>query len=172
MGADGAPRLLLAGSPVAFPNWKLPTLIEEMGAVIVADETCAAGRYLYDPVGVAEGSMTEMMRGIAARLIMPCTCPSFSPNDDRLYRLRQMVKDFRIDGVIYHVLKGCLIYDFEVARVERAMKEIGVPLLRVETDYNPEDVEQLRTRVEAFVEMTGAARSKARDSSDAVLRGN
>jgi len=162
VGGEGSPRILLAGSPAAFPNWKLPMLIEEMDAVIVADETCAADRFLYDPVGVTEGSMTEMVRAIAARLIMPCTCPSFSPNDDRIYRLRQMAKDFKIDGVIYHVLKGCLIYDFEVGRVERAMKELGIPLLRVETDYNPEDVEPLRTRIEAFVEMTGAKPAEVR----------
>ena len=152
-----APRLLLAGSPAIFPNWKLPLLIEEMGGVIAADESCVADRYLYDPVGAIEGNVTEMVRALAARLIMPCTCPSFSPNEDRLYRLRYLVKEFKITGVIYHVLKGCLIYDFEVVRVERLMKELGVPVLRVETDYNPEDVEQLRTRIEAFVEMTRSA---------------
>ena len=167
-----APRVLLAGSPVVFPNWKLPMLIEEMGGVVVIDETCMADRLLYDPVGVSEGSMTEMIRGIAARLIMPCTCPSFSPNEDRMYRLRQLVEKFRVDGVIYHVLKGCMIYDFEVARVERMMKEAGVPLLRVETDYNPEDVEQLRTRIEAFLEMTGAKKSEARCESNEILCGN
>ena len=170
--ADSAPRILLAGSPVAFPNWKLPTLIEEMGAVVVMDETCMADRFLYDPVGVTEGSMTEMIRAIAARLIMPCTCPSFSPNEDRMFRLKQLAEKFRIDGVIYHVLKGCMIYDFEVARVERMMKEAGIPLLRVETDYNPEDVEQLRTRIEAFVEMTGAKKNEVKRDPGEVLCGN
>lgn len=172
VAAPGAPRILLAGSPVAFPNWKLPRLIEDMGGVVVIDETCLADRFLYDPVGLSEGSMTEMIRGIAARLIMPCTCPSFSPNEDRMHRLKQLVDKFRVDGVIYHVLKGCMIYDFEVARVERMMKQAGIPLLRVETDYNPEDVEQLRTRIEAFLEMTGANTSKARCESNGVLCGS
>lgn len=165
----GAPRILLAGSPVVFPNWKLPMLIEEMGGVVVIDETCMADRFLYDPVGVSEGSMTEMIRGIAARLIMPCTCPSFSPNEDRMYRLKQLIDKFRVDGVIYHVLKGCMIYDFEVARVEKVMKQAGVPLLRVETDYNPEDVEQLRTRIEAFLEMTGANKREDQCESHGIL---
>jgi len=47
-----------------------------------------------------------------------------------------------------------------------------VPLLRVETDYNPEDVEQLRTRIEAFLEMTGAKKSEARCESNEILCGN
>ncbi|MDD4457146.1 MAG: 2-hydroxyacyl-CoA dehydratase family protein [Syntrophotalea acetylenica] len=148
-----APRIMLAGAPPVFPNWKLPLLIEEMGGMLVTDESCIGDRYLYDPVGAVENTMEDMMVALASRYLMPCTCPSFAPNEDRLFRLRQAVTDFRIEGVLYHVLKGCVIYDFELLRVEALMAELGVPVLRIETDYNPEDIEQLRTRVEAFVEM-------------------
>jgi benzoyl-CoA reductase/2-hydroxyglutaryl-CoA dehydratase subunit BcrC/BadD/HgdB len=150
-----APRIMIAGCPPLFPNWKIPLLIEEMGAVIVTDESCMGNRYLYDPVGHTENSLTDMMVGLAARYIMPCVCPSFAPNEDRLFRLLQMAEEFAVDGVVYHVLKGCVIYDFELARVEKIMKEKDIPLMRIETDYSPEDLEQLRTRVEAFVEMLG-----------------
>jgi benzoyl-CoA reductase/2-hydroxyglutaryl-CoA dehydratase subunit BcrC/BadD/HgdB len=158
--SEQTPRILLAGCPSVFPNWKIPLLIEEMGAVIVADESCMGDRFLYDPVGITEKSMKDMMTGIAARYLMPCVCPSFSPNDDRLYRLTQMCAEFKVDGIIYHVLKGCVSYDFELSRVERSMKERDIPVLRIETDYNPEDVEQLRTRIEAFVEMLGSKNQK------------
>jgi benzoyl-CoA reductase/2-hydroxyglutaryl-CoA dehydratase subunit BcrC/BadD/HgdB len=150
---EQSPRVLLAGSPVIFPTMKIPSLIEQMGGVVVCDESCMGDRYLYDPVGYGEKSLREQMTGIASRYLMPCICPSFAPNDERLTRLEQMVEDYQVDGIIYHVLKGCIIYDFEIHRVERVMKEKGIPLLRVETDYNPEDVEQLRTRIEAFIEM-------------------
>lgn len=155
-----APRLMLAGSPVVFPSFKIPALIEQMGGAAVCDESCLGDRYLYDPAGHAEKSLRERMTGIASRYLMPCTCPSFAPNDERLTRLAQMADDCRVDGVIYHVLKGCIIYDFEIHRVERVMREKGIPLLRVETDYNPEDVEQLRTRIEAFIEMLKEKRAE------------
>jgi benzoyl-CoA reductase/2-hydroxyglutaryl-CoA dehydratase subunit BcrC/BadD/HgdB len=71
-----------------------------------------------------------------------------------------MVEDFNIDGIIYYVLKGCIIYDFELIRVEKIMKEKNIPVLRIETDYNPEDIEQLRTRIEAFVEMLGTKKKQ------------
>ena len=157
---SNAPRVLIAGCPPIFPNWKIPSLIEEMGAVIVADESCMGSRYLYDPAGITEKSMRNMMAGIAARYLMPCVCPSFAPNEDRLYRLLQMVDEFKISGIIYHVLKGCVIYDFELIRVEKIMKEKNIPVLRIETDYSPEDIEQLRTRIEAFVEMLGTKMKK------------
>ncbi|MBU1056023.1 MAG: 2-hydroxyacyl-CoA dehydratase family protein [Proteobacteria bacterium] len=148
--SEKTPRILIAGSPAIFPNLKLPGLIEEMGGIVVYDESCAGDRYLYDPVGSTENTLNDQITGIASRYMAPCVCPSFAPNDDRLIMLKKMVTEYRVDGIIYHVLKGCIIYDFELNRVE---KENGLPLLRIETDYNPEDVEQLRTRIEAFIEM-------------------
>jgi benzoyl-CoA reductase/2-hydroxyglutaryl-CoA dehydratase subunit BcrC/BadD/HgdB len=147
------PRIYIAGSPAIFPNLKIATLVEEMGGIVVADESCAGDRYLYDPVGSTENNLRDQMAGIASRYLAPCVCPSFTPNDDRLIMIQRMVADFAVDGILYHVLKGCVVYDFEVHRVENALKSSKRPLLRIETDYTPEDVEQLRTRIEAFLEM-------------------
>lgn len=147
------PRILIAGSPAVFPNLKIPSLVEEMGGLVVCDESCAGDRLLYDPVGPAEKNLKTQIAALGSRYMAPCICPSFTPNDDRLIVLKRMVRDFSVDGILYHVLKGCVVYDFEVHRVERAFKDQGVALLRIETDYNPEDVEQLRTRIEAFLEM-------------------
>jgi len=36
--------------------------------------------------------------------------------------------------------------------VEKALEAKKIPTLRIETDYNMEDLGQLKTRVEAFVE--------------------
>lgn len=148
-----APRILIAGSPVIFPNLKLPNLIEELGAILVADESCVGERALYDPVGHPERNLRAQLTALAARTLMPCICPSFAPNEDRLVTLRRMIASHRVDGVVYHVLKGCVVYDFEVGRVEATLKALQIPVVRIETDYSPEDVEQLRTRIEAFVEM-------------------
>ena len=41
----------------------------------------------------------------------------------------------------------------EAIPVEKALESKNIPVLRIETDYSMEDVGQLKTRVEAFVEM-------------------
>ena len=64
-----------------------------------------------------------------------------------------MIADNQIDGIIYHVLRGCLVYDYEYTLLEKTFGEKGIPIIRVESDYNEEDVEQLRIRIEAFIEM-------------------
>lgn len=150
---DNTPRILLTGSPVAFPNFKLPLLIEEMGGLLAADETCMGERGLYDPPALVDRSVDGIFRALANRATRPCTCPSFTDNRRRLYRVRQLIEDYQIQGVIYHVLRGCLVYDYEYRRMEEELEQLGIPIIRIETDYNEEDVEQLRIRVEAFLEL-------------------
>lgn len=157
------PRLLLTGSPVAFPNIKLPLLIEETGGALVADETCMGERFLYDPLAVWDQSFDGYMRAMATRSIRPCTCPTFWDSSTRIYRLKQMIKENQVEGIVYHVLRGCLVYDFEYQLIEEEMEKLGIPIIRVETDYNEEDIEQLRIRIEAFVELI-----KLRDTTKGI----
>jgi benzoyl-CoA reductase/2-hydroxyglutaryl-CoA dehydratase subunit BcrC/BadD/HgdB len=148
----GAPRILLTGSPVILPTWKIPRLIEESGAVLVADEICTGAKVVWDPVYVVDWSMEEMMLGLADRYLMN-SCACFTPNRARIERLLQFVEKFRASGVLYHVLMGCYIYSIEGRHIEKSLLEKGTPMLTIETDYSTEDVEQIRTRIEAFIEM-------------------
>ena len=155
------PRILISGSPVIFPNMKIPLLIEEMGGIFAADETCMGERGLSDPAVVVDGSFDGMLRALANQVIRPCSCPTFVKNEERIYRIRQMINDYQIEGVIYHVLRGCLIYDYEYQVLEEEMGRVGIPIIRLESDYNEEDVEQLRIRIEAFIELIRLKEKKA-----------
>ncbi|MCU7935324.1 MAG: 2-hydroxyacyl-CoA dehydratase family protein [Candidatus Thiodiazotropha sp. (ex Dulcina madagascariensis)] len=148
----GAARIMLTGSPMVFPNWKVPSIIEELDGVLVADEFCTSNRYLNDMVAVDEGTVSDMVQAVAERYLLPSTCPIFSNTIDRQDRLLQLIDDYRVEGVIYHILKGCHPYDVETKIIEQLMERRGIPMLKIETDYSPQDVEQLRTRIEAFQE--------------------
>jgi benzoyl-CoA reductase/2-hydroxyglutaryl-CoA dehydratase subunit BcrC/BadD/HgdB len=147
-----AARILLTGSPMVFPNWKVPFIIEDLGGILVADEFCTSQRYLADMVSVDEGTMGDMLMAIAERYVLPCACPTFSNTIERRDRIARLIDEYQVEGVIYHVLKGCHPYDIELKIIEKLLQEKGVPMLKIETDYSPEDVEQLRTRIEAFQE--------------------
>ncbi len=147
-----APRVLLTGAPVAFPNWKIPNLIESSGGALVCDELCTSNRYLNDMVAIDERRLADMIHAIADRYLLPCSCPVFSDMSDRKNKLFTMIDDYNIEGVVYHVLKGCHPYDVELRTIEKEFAQRGISQLKIETDYNPEDTEQLRTRIEAFLE--------------------
>ena len=147
------PRIMLTGSPMIFPNVKVPYLIENAGGLVVADETCIGERGYSDVPVINEHTMDGLIRALAVKAIRPCTCPIFVDTDKRWYRIKQLIEKYKVDGVIYHVLRGCLVYDYEYLSLEKKLEELGVKVLRIETDYSEEDVEQLRIRLEAFIEV-------------------
>jgi benzoyl-CoA reductase/2-hydroxyglutaryl-CoA dehydratase subunit BcrC/BadD/HgdB len=153
VGNADDPRLLLAGSPVVWPNWKIPNIVEESNSVIVTDELCSAERLFYDPVVVDEPTLNDMYRAIGERYLFPCTCPCFSPNNERCDTLMNKINKYRIDGVVFHVLKGCHLNSIESTRVDLMLRKNNIPMLKIESEYDEGDVEQIRTRVEAFLEM-------------------
>lgn len=157
-----APRLLFTGSPAIFPNLKLPMLIEESGGVIVGDETCSSNRMLYDMVSSDEWHINAMVDGIADNYLKPCTCPIFTQNEDRKRKLLQMAKDFKAEGVVYQAFSGCQVYSMEQASITKALNDEGIPVLFVESDYSPDDMGQLSTRIEAFIESLKAKRRRKR----------
>ena len=154
-------RILLTGSPMVFPNWKVPTVIEDLGGILVADEFCTSQRYLSDMVAMDEGTVNDMLMAIAERYVLPCSCPMFSNTLERRDKLLQLIDEYQVEGVIYHILKGCHPYDIELKMMEKVMQDKGIPMLKIETDYSPQDVEQLRTRIEAFQETLKGRRRSA-----------
>ena len=64
-----------------------------------------------------------------------------------------MVKELKADGVLHYSLMFCQPYEHEAIKIEKTLQQAGVPMLSIATDYSMEDVEQLKTRIEAFVEM-------------------
>ncbi len=147
-----APRLMLSGCPMAVPNWKLPYVIESSGAVIVGEESCIGTRNTRDLVDESGESLDELLNAIVDRY-MRIDCACFTPNTERMDNIVSMARDLKADGVIHYGLSFCQPYSIEAFKVEKALKAADIPMLSIETDYGMEDVEQLKTRVEAFVEM-------------------
>jgi benzoyl-CoA reductase/2-hydroxyglutaryl-CoA dehydratase subunit BcrC/BadD/HgdB len=157
-GEEGAARILLAGSPMMYPNFKIPTIVEESGGLIITDELCSGFRLMADPVLVDGMSKKEIYEALAERYFFPCSCPCFSPNDERVRRMKEAVKVFGVEGVVFHTLRGCHLNNLEATKIELALREEGIPMVKLESEYDEGDIEQVRTRVEAFVEMIKARR--------------
>ena len=156
------PRIMITGTPIFWPdNWKLPSLIEEgtPQGVLIADELCSSERLLYDPVGVDEWTMDDMFNAIGERYLMASTCPCFTSkdgNEDRINWILNKVKENHVQGVIYCVVRGCMLYAMEHTKVKHALDKAKIPVYYLDTEYTREDAGQLKTRIEAFLEMINA----------------
>jgi len=149
---ENTPRLLLSGCPMAVPNWKLPYIIEGSGAVVVGEESCIGTRNTRDLVDESGENLEEMIEAIVDRYLkIDCAC--FTPNQERLDNIISLANELKVDGVIHYNLLFCQPYAHESIKIEKFLHDKDIPMLAIETDYSMEDVEQLKTRVEAFVEM-------------------
>ena len=137
---------------MAIPNWKLHHILETAGAAIVCEESCVGTRNFSDLTSENGGTVEEQLEAIAERY-MKINCACFTPNNERLGDIVRLARQYEVDGVVHYNLQFCHTYANEAVRVEKVLEKEGIPLLRIETDYSDEDVGQLRTRVDAFLEM-------------------
>ncbi len=152
VAAKESPRILISGSPMAIPNWKLHALIEGSGAVVVGEESCIGERNFRTLLNENFSSLEKGLEMIADRYItIDCAC--FTPNDERMDNIKELSKRLKGDGVIHYALQFCTPYMMEAYRAKKAVDSAGLPFLRIETDYSMEDFGQLKTRLEAFLEV-------------------
>ena len=149
---DERPWVLLAGSPIVFPNEKLPNLLEASG-LYLADRADPITLQTDIPCADTGHSVPGMLRRTADLRVRMETSGSWISNDGLLSAVQCRLEHLPVSGIVWHVLKGQIEYDFELPRVEALAAEYGVPVIRLETDYQQQDVEQLRIRLEAFAEM-------------------
>jgi benzoyl-CoA reductase/2-hydroxyglutaryl-CoA dehydratase subunit BcrC/BadD/HgdB len=147
-------RVIVSGCPMAVPNWKLPWIIESSGALMVGEESCVGERGTRNMVSDSGNTVDDLIDGIVDRYF-DIDCAIFTPNPDRLEHIKEMVKKYNADGVIHYCLNFCQPYQMESVPVTKALSDAGIPAISLETDYSEGDAEQLKTRVQAFLEMLG-----------------
>jgi len=148
----GAPRILLAGHVVSVGDYVVPKLIEDSGGVIVA-EFLDEGMRQYPWDVKMDG---DLMGNLVDTYYVERTPPSiFQPAwEERVEYLKKLIRDCTIDGMIWYELSFEEIYNMEGYIISKAMEEMNIPLLKLESSYEyaREAMGPLTTRVESFIE--------------------
>jgi benzoyl-CoA reductase/2-hydroxyglutaryl-CoA dehydratase subunit BcrC/BadD/HgdB len=147
-----AKRLLVTGSPMSIPNWKLHDIIEKSGAVVVGEELCTGSRYYEKLVPETATTVEGMLDDIAAKYL-DINCACFTPNQGRVDDVLRLAEEYRVDGIVNYSLRFCAPYTIEATSLERAVRAAGYSYLNIDTDYSAGDAGQITTRIEAFLEM-------------------
>nr|WP_307759969.1 double-cubane-cluster-containing anaerobic reductase [uncultured Peptostreptococcus sp.] len=142
-------RILITGCPSGGLIEKVGIVIEENGGVIVCKDDCGGER---TNTQMIDENADDIMRAISDRY-MEINCSVFTPNDARIENTLNMVEEYKVDGVIELVLQACHTFNVEAAKMERAVEDMGVPYMKLETDYSKSDSGQIETRIAAFIEM-------------------
>ena len=152
--APKRPRILLTGSTLAMGDYKVLEMAEAAGASIVIEEFAEGMRHYWENVQ-ANG---DLMQALADRYFRRRVPPAwFRPSRERLDHLITLARDFRVDGIIWYQLMYRSSYDIQAFYFEKMLKkELDIPMLKLESDYDVSERGPLRTRIETFVEIIKA----------------
>jgi benzoyl-CoA reductase/2-hydroxyglutaryl-CoA dehydratase subunit BcrC/BadD/HgdB len=151
------PRILLDGPCV--DNMELIKIVEDSGASVVVDTTCNGTRDSLPKTD--EGA--NPIKALARRYLDKINCPkTYRDNkagtfegdaEARFGDIGAYAKEFKADGAILYVYKFCDPFGFEVPARKAYYESIKVPLLHLEDLYSAGTIGQLKTRIQAFLEM-------------------
>lgn len=142
----GKTRLLITGGFI--DQSEIIKLIEGLGANVVCEDLCTGIRYFE---GWVDENIEPLM-ALAQRYLNRSPCARMIDADKRLDSLRNLIEEYRIDGVIYYTLKFCDTNLFEFPYLRERLRSEGVPILFLDTDGSAGYLGQMRTRIEAFLE--------------------
>lgn len=150
-------RLMITGPNIAFGDYKVLEIAGELGAQVVAEEFFEGVRYYWGNVEQSGSPMEALANRYLKNRVPNAVMPAAASK--RYDFLAGLVKDFRVEGIIWYQLLFCETYDIESFYFVHKMKQSGIPVLKLQSDYDVLDRGSIKTRMEAFVEMLKKERS-------------
>jgi len=147
----GKPRIMLIGSILDDPDYV--KIIEDLGGLIVTDSLCFGTRNFYNMPDTSK----DPIENLAIKYLRKSPCPRMIDKggdfETRLKFMLKMIKDFHIDGVVFESMKFCDFWSGERYMTQKKFKEFGIPILDLEREYLTSGIGQMKTRVQAFLEV-------------------
>jgi benzoyl-CoA reductase/2-hydroxyglutaryl-CoA dehydratase subunit BcrC/BadD/HgdB len=138
----------ITGNMAHSPSWF--SLIEEAGAQVIRDDLCSGARSFR--LMVRED--LDPLEGLTERYFNSFFCPTKYMGVH--VPIETMVKDVQESGargVIFLLYKYCEAHFFDYPDLKLALESKGIPTLLLEVEDPSYSIGQLKTRIQAFVEM-------------------
>ncbi|MBD3230139.1 MAG: hypothetical protein GF329_18315 [Candidatus Lokiarchaeota archaeon] len=150
-GIENLPRLMTIGSEIDDPEYI--KIIEDEGSIIVTDYNCFGTRYFTDEVDETGDPIDALTRRYLLKYPCPRGLGTKLGHTKRLELVKELIKSYYIDGVILERIKMCDLWGGETFLFDEELSDLGVPTLILEREYSLSGVGQMKTRVQAFLEM-------------------
>jgi len=154
---EDGPRLMFNGSIMNNPDFIKG--IEDLGANVVVDSLCNGSRHFWGEVDLEP--FDNAVDALSHYYLHKLPCPRVAPAEKRFDFIYELVKDFRVEGVISEIVRYCSIHIFDEPRVKDRLEDVGVPSLTLEKEYTEGISGQVKTRVQAFIEMLNERRAES-----------
>ena len=143
------PHILIIGN--ILENSEFVSFLENRGAHISYDDLCTGSRLFHDDIPEDLPPLDALCLHFANRI----PCPLMKEADRRIKHIMELIVQYKIDGVISYTQKFCDPYLYDIPLTKGSLRKMDTPALFVESDYSSRLPGQLKTRIEAFLEMIG-----------------
>lgn len=151
------PRIFIWGNEI--DDIAFIQLVEESGADVVMDDLCTGTRFFWPDVPPTDNPLD----GIANRYIATHCPRSNKPQvgnraadlENRFGYIRNFAQAWQVNGAIFYIVRYCDTCELEGPDLKEYLNNLKIPVLMIEDDYSTSTIGQLRTRVQAFLEMIG-----------------
>ncbi|MFX0135012.1 MAG: 2-hydroxyacyl-CoA dehydratase subunit D [Candidatus Hodarchaeota archaeon] len=141
-------RVLISGSNIAFGD-HIVEFIESLDGLIVGDDICSGMRYYWDNIEMN----SDPIQSLTERYLTKIPCARMYPDSSRFEFIKDIYEAYSAQGIINYNLKFCDPYQLKNYPFKEYFQDkLDFPVLTVVREYAQSDLEQIRTRIEAFLE--------------------
>jgi benzoyl-CoA reductase subunit C len=148
---NNKPRILITGSMLDNPAFI--KVVEDAGAIVVSDDLCMGSRYFWDQVKLED----DPLDALVSHYLEKIPCPFIHPRERRFQHIINLAQDFQVDGVIIFLIKFCDNFVYDSPDCIDMLKRHDIPALEIEIEHSTVSIGQVKTRVQAFLEMLSRA---------------
>jgi benzoyl-CoA reductase subunit C len=125
------------------------SVIEEAGAVVVAESVCFGIRGVADNVS-SEG---DPVGALVIRYMEESICPRFIMSfDKRLDYIKKKATQAKVQGAIFQNIRFCEFHGSENSVIESAFEELDIPSVCLEREHGPlNEKGRMRLRIDALL---------------------
>jgi len=141
------PRIILSGSPIHDVNFI--SFIEDCGFNVVYEDICTGSKFFDIHINKSE----DLLSALGEAYLNRVPCARMMKIEDRAKNILNISEKYDANGIIHHSLKFCDTYLYDVPRLKELLINEGLNVLFLESDGSLGSHNQLKTRIEAFLEI-------------------
>ena len=143
-------RLMVSGGVVADGDRRVLDLLEgHLGCRVVVEDHCTGLGPFYHETPETQ----DPWQDLADAYLDQAPCARQSPLSRRVEFSARLATEYAVDGVIYSYLMFCPGCGLTKHSFITRFQELEIPVLELSSDYSQGDTGQIKTRLEAFVEV-------------------
>ncbi|MCQ2802263.1 MAG: 2-hydroxyacyl-CoA dehydratase family protein [Bacilli bacterium] len=130
----------LAGSPIYPPNYKILFELEELNINV-------------KKVFHKDNEYILMFKQYSDSINFNKLAELYLSHNMEENSIEKLSNNNNFKGIIFHIVKGESQFAYNYNKIANKLNNLGLPVIKIETVYDYEDIEQIRLRLEAFSEM-------------------